>query len=103
MDSRELELRPTPVRDVAGKVATWTAGLGALVVSLVGFGVLTAVQGDALTGLLGAIPGLVTWVVSAVAAFRVAKQATPLVTPMSDPRTDGGLRLVPEAGQQRRV
>jgi hypothetical protein len=92
----DLTPRPTPVRDVAGQVATWTAGLGALVVSLVGFGVFTAVQGDAVTGLLGAIPGLVTWVMTALAAFRVAVKAQPLVTPVSDPRTDGGVRLIPE-------
>lgn len=96
----DLIPRPTPVRDVAGKVATWTAGLGALVASLVGFGILTVVQGDALTGLLGAIPGIVTWVASAVAAFRVASKAQPLVTPVADPRTNAGVRLIPE---QRRV
>lgn len=96
----DRELRPTPVRDVAGTVATWTAGLGALVVSLVGFGVFTAVQGDALTGLLGAIPGVVAWASSAVAAFRVAGKAQPLVTPVADPRTNAGVRLIPE---QRRV
>lgn len=87
--------RPTPVRDVASKVATWTAGLGALVAGLVGFGVLTAVQGDAVTGLLGAIPGVVTWAVSALAAFRVASKAQPLVTPVEDPQNNAGVRLVP--------
>jgi hypothetical protein len=92
----DLSPRPMPVADVAGKVATWTAGLGALVVSLVGFGVLTAVQGDALTGLLGAIPGVVAWISTAVAAFRVAAKATPLVTPVSDPRNNAGVKLVPE-------
>jgi hypothetical protein len=91
----DLTPRPTPVRDVAGKVATWTAGLGALVVSLVGFGVFTLAQGDALTGLLGAIPGLVTWVMAALAAFRVAARAQPLVTPVRDPQNNAGVRLVP--------
>lgn len=91
----DLSPRPTPVRDVAAGVATWTAGLGALVVSLVGFGVFTAVQGDALTGLLGAVPGIVTWVMTAFAAFRVAAKAKPLVTPVSDPQNNQGVRLVP--------
>jgi hypothetical protein len=92
----DLTPRPTPVRDVAGTVATWAAGLGALVVSLTGFGILTAVQGDVLTGLLGAIPGVVAWISTAIAAFRVASKAQPLVTPISDPRANSGVRLIPE-------
>jgi len=91
----ELEPRPTPVRDVAARVATWTAGAGAIVAALVGWGVITATQGDAVTGLLGAIPGVVTYIAAAIAAFRVAAKAQPLVTPVSDPRNNAGVKLIP--------
>lgn len=91
-----LETSTEPVRDAATGVAKWTGLLGALVTSLVGFGVLTLAQGDALTGLLGAIPGVVAWVATAVGAFRVAQQARPLVTPLVNPRNVAGVQLVPQ-------
>jgi uncharacterized membrane protein YuzA (DUF378 family) len=91
----DLSPRPTPVRDAAAGVAKVTAVIGALITSLVGFGVLQAVQGDAVTSLLGAIPGLVTLVTAALGAFRVAAKAQPLVTPVSDPQNNAGVRLVP--------
>lgn len=93
----DLETSLEPVRDAAAGAATWVGVLGGLVTSLVGFGVLTVAQGDAVTGLLGAIPGVVAWVAATVAAFRVARQARPLVTPLAGPRNNMGAPLVPKA------
>jgi hypothetical protein len=92
----DLEHRPRPVRNAAATVAGWVGVLGAFVTSLVGFGVLTIAQGDAVTGLLGAVPGVVTWVVAAIAAFQVSAKAEPLVTPLVSPQNNQGVRLVPE-------
>lgn len=87
--------RPAPLRDVAAGVARWTAILAGLVTSAVGWGLLTSQTGDALTGLLGLIPGLVTAVAVAVAALRTAVKGEDVVTPVSDPMTTDGTRLVP--------
>jgi hypothetical protein len=92
-----IKLRPTPLRDVAGTVGKWTTLAGSLIVALVGFGLLTAVQEDALVGLLGLIPGLLTAVTSALVAFGIVRQAEPLVTPVSDPQDNAGRSLVPVA------
>lgn len=82
--------RPRPLRDAAARLSKLLGVAGALVTALVGWGILTATQGDAVTGLLGAIPGIVTAVTSALTAFNIVRQAEPLVTPMSDPRDDTG-------------
>ena len=92
-----------PLRDVASQVAKWTGLLGGLVTSATGFGIFTAVQGDALLGLLGAVPGVVALAGTVWASFRVARLARPVVTPLVDPKNAQGVRLVPEASAGRRV
>ena len=83
--SAPLVSRPTPLRDAFRSVASTVALLGSIVTALVGWGVLTAAQGDAAAGLLGAVPGLVTLVTALLAAFGVVKRAEPAVTPVDDP------------------
>lgn len=63
-----------PLRAVAASVSKVVGILTALATSLAGYGVITAVQGDAVTGLLGVIPGLITLVGTVFAAFRTASQ-----------------------------
>lgn len=82
--------RPRPIRAAATRLSKMLGVAGALVTALVGWGILTAAQGDAVTGLLGTLPGIVTAVTTVLAAFGVARRSEPLVTPMSDPRTDTG-------------
>ncbi|MCE7008720.1 hypothetical protein LWC34_38805 [Kibdelosporangium philippinense] len=89
-----LEPRPHPIRDAAASASKVFGVLGSLVTALVGFGVLTIAQGDALTGLLGAIPGVITAVTTVLVAFRVARQAEPHVTPLAEPRNHDGMPLV---------
>lgn len=89
-----LEPRPRPIRDAAAHVSKVLGVLGSLITALAGFGVITIAQGDALAGLLGAIPGVLTLVTSVLVAFRVARQAEPEVTPLSDPRDAYGQPLV---------
>lgn len=84
-----------PLGEVAGQVTRLVGMAGSLVTALVGYGVLTAVRGDAVIGLLGAVPGVVTLVTAALAAFGVVRRGEPLVTPVADPRTDAGVPLVP--------
>ena len=86
--------RPRPIRDVAAKLSRLLGVAGAFVTALVGWGVVTAAQGDAVTGLLGAIPGIVTLVTNLLTAFGIVRQAEPLVTPTSDPRSAAGAQLV---------
>jgi hypothetical protein len=86
--------RPRPIKAAADKLSKLLGVAGALITALVGWGILTGIQGDAVTGLLGAIPGVVTAVTTVMAAFGVVRRAEPLVTPMSDPRTDNGTPFV---------
>lgn len=98
----ELEARPRPLAEAARSVSWWLGLLGALAVSGTTFGVITAQQGDAIAGLLGLVPGLVTAVFTALSAFGVVRRGEPLVTPLSDPRDDK-LRPLLTAGPAGRV
>lgn len=86
--------RPRPIKTVANELATVLGVAGAFVTALAGWGIVTATQQDAVTGLLGAIPGAVTAITTALTAFGIVRRAEPLVTPMSDPRTDSGAPLM---------
>jgi hypothetical protein len=87
--------RPTPLKDVAGDTATIVGILGSVLSGLIGFGLVTAQQGDAITGLLGLIPGLVTGITAVIAAFRTAHKGAELVTPLNSPQNAAGERLIP--------
>lgn len=91
----ELVERPRPLAEAARDLSWWLGLSSFLVVGGGSFGLITAQQGDALTGLLGAIPGAVAAVLSVLSAFGVVRRGEPAVTPLSDPR-DAQLRaLVP--------
>lgn len=90
-----IDERPRPVLDAASQVGRWFGIAGSLVTALVGWGLMTAAQGDAVQSLLGAIPGLVTLVTTLLAVFGVVRRSEPQVTPLSDPRDDDGRSLVP--------
>lgn len=79
-----LDPRPRPLRTVA----SWVGLITALVSGLVGSGLLTAGQGDA-------IGGIVTAVLTLLAAFGVALAGERRVTPTVDPRDDAGRPLTP--------
>jgi len=79
-------VRPRPLKEAANKVTQTLGMLTALVVAAAGYGIVTAVQGDALEGLLGAIPGGITLIGNVILAFGIVSKAEPLVTPTSDPR-----------------
>lgn len=81
----DLTGRPRPVNDAAVSVSKVLGIIGALVTTAVTYGIITSVQGDAVTGLLGLIPGAITAVLAAYSAFRVAAEAEPQVTPVSKP------------------
>ncbi len=82
-----------PIKTAATELSKVLGVAGALVTALAGWGILTAVQADAVTGLLGAIPGVVTLVTAVLTAFGVVRRAEPLVTPLVDPRNDAGMPL----------
>lgn len=99
MDTRNdgfSALRPTPLDDAASRTAKIVGTLSALVTAVAGAGIalISAEQASALTALLGAIPGAVALVGTAVAAFRVRDIAKPDVTPVEDPRANDGTALV---------
>lgn len=91
--------RPRPLKAAANKVTQTLGMLTALVVAAAGFGIVTAVQGDALEGLLGAIPGAITLIGNVLMAFGIVSRAEPLVTPISDPRNDNLERLTATGSQ----
>lgn len=99
--------RPNPLGEAASKVGVaWSAASG-VIGALVTFGVLTAVQGDAITAAGQAAEGTVTatgtvlagvlpLIAGVVSAFRTTAAARPHVTPMEDPRTNDGRPLTPD-------
>lgn len=93
--ARLMAERPRPLFDAAATVTRVTATIGTVVTMLVGWGVVSVVQQDAIEGLLGAIPGVVTLVTSVLAAFGVVRRAEPEVTPLSSPRDNDGRALTP--------
>lgn len=97
MTRLDIDERPRPLVDAATWVARVTGLVGTVVTALAGWGIVTAAQGDAVTGLLGAIPGVVTLVATVLAAFGVVRRAEPQVTPLSDPRDNQGQALRPVA------
>ncbi|WP_229905555.1 hypothetical protein [Lentzea cavernae] len=78
--------RPRPLR----AVATWVGLIAALVSWLVGSGLLTTGQADAITGTVSAVLAL-------LGAFGVALAGEKRVTPTSDPRdnADRPLKVLP--------
>jgi hypothetical protein len=94
MSTVDIRTRPRPILDAFKSVGSAIALLGSIVTSLVGWGVISAAQGDAVNGLLGAIPGVVGLVVALLTAFGVVKKAEPKVTPLSSPRNNAGQPLV---------
>lgn len=96
--------RPRPIADAFKSVGSAVALLGSIATALVGWGVLTSVQGDAVTGLLGLVPGLVTALTQLATAFGVLRKAEGQVTPMDSPAVEvyGQLvQLVPDPEQYR--
>jgi hypothetical protein len=99
--------RPNPLGKAASSVGTaWSAASG-VVGALVTFGVLTAVQGDAITAAGTAAEGTVTalgtvlagvlpLIAGIVSSFRTAAAAKDHVTPVTDPRNDAGQALTPD-------
>lgn len=89
-----LDDRPRPINDAAGTVTKIVGTISTLAAMLVGWGLLSATQLDAVEALLGAVPGLVGLIASALSAFGVVRRAEPEVTPLSDPRDNTGQPLV---------
>lgn len=87
--------RPRPLRDEATLLVKLLGVGGSLALALIGWGVLTAVQGNALVGLLGAIPGLVNAITTVLTAFGLVSRVEPLVTPISAPQNNAGQDLRP--------
>ena len=92
------ENRPTPLRAVAAKVVAVVGVLGSVVTSLVGWGLWSAEQGSAASGLLGTVPGLLTAVTVVAVAFGFVKRGEDVVTPLADPRSNTGDQLVAKPG-----
>lgn len=93
-----LTVRPVPIQEAFRSVTGATQFAVSLVVLLGGYGVLTAVQGSAIEGLLGAIPGLVSLGGDVVRSFQVQKAiatSEAAVTPLESPAVEVGGELVP--------
>ena len=90
-----LSTRPRPILDAFKSVGSAVALAGSVVTSAVGWGIFTAQEGNALTGLIGAIPGAVALVTAVLAAFGVVKASEPLVTPVASPHDNSGNVLTP--------
>ncbi len=87
--------RPRPLYSAASRLSKILGTIGALTTALVGWGVVTVAQGDAVDGLLGTIPGVVTAVFTVLSAFGVVRAGEPQVTPVESPRNDAMEPLFP--------
>lgn len=96
MSSTNQTPRPTPLRAAFRSVGGIISLVGAAIVFLGTWGVLSADQAHAIDALLAAVPGLITLGAALLASFGVVVKAEPLVTPLEDPQDDAGRRLVPE-------
>lgn len=88
----------TPVRDAFTSIPSAVKFLSSIVALVVGWGLLSVSQGDAITGLLGAVPGVAALIGDLLREFRVAKavtEAEALVTPVADPKIEVDGQLVP--------
>lgn len=98
--------RPRPLHKAAIAVARGRASIGGLLTAAAGFGLMSAVQVDAVTAALGAIPGIIAAATGVLAAFGVVKQAEPKVTPIESPAIldESGeyVALVPDEGRHAR-
>lgn len=95
MSIQSYDNRPRPLHDAAARMTKLFGIIGTVVTAAAGWGVLTSVQGDALLGLLGVIPGVITLVTTVLAAFGVVREGEPQVTPLADPRDASMNPLVP--------
>ena len=84
LQEEPLMSRPRPLR-VAGSIV---GGLTALITGLVGSGLLTTGQGDAVTG-------LITAALVALGSFGLVISTEHRVTPLVDPRDSDGRPLTP--------
>lgn len=91
----DISSRPRPLKAEATQLVKLLGVSGSLALALVGWGVLTQVQGDAVVGLLGAIPGVVNAITTVLTAFGLVRRVEPLITPISSPRNNAGQDLVP--------
>ena len=87
------DTRPRPIHDAATTHIQWIGAIGSTIVAAVGFGWITLDQGDAITGLLGLIPGMLTAAATVLTAFGIVRHAEPEVTPLQSPRARDGSRL----------
>ena len=88
-----LRDRPRPILAKFKTVGSTVAFLGTAVTGLATWGVLDAAEAGSTNALLAAIPGFLTLVTGVLSAFGVVKSSEPLVTPVSDPRDNGGRPL----------
>lgn len=86
--------RPRPIADAADTVTTWTALVAPILTALVGYGVISLATADAITGLLGVLPGVIVAVTNLLTAIGIVRKAEPDVTPLASPRARDGSQLV---------
>lgn len=84
-----------PLADIAVDVSRVQAMWVGASTAIVSGGVITLATSDAITALLGLIPGLLALAGTILGARQVAAVGEPLVTPVSDPRDNEGRKLVP--------
>lgn len=102
-ESRHALERPEPLYDVASRVAGWRAALALIVTAAATFGLIDPAQASALDVVIASAAPLVTAILAALSAFKVAQRGRELVTPLSEPLAADGTRLVSEATARARV
>lgn len=89
--SAHAQSRPQPLLIRAHVVGA----IAGLITALVMFGVLPAALGDQLKSAVEVIYGAVATIVAVLSPIVHALVSRKIVTPLSDPRTNSGLKLVP--------
>lgn len=100
------ETRINPLKEAASKVGVAAAAAVSVVGALVGYGVLSVAQGEALTAVAQSaqstttavgtvVAGVLPLIAGVISAFSTSAGAKDHVTPVRDPRNDAGEKLVP--------
>lgn len=94
MSSPSTTDRPRPILDAMTSGGNLIALVGSLVAGGVAFGVLNAIQANAINNIVAAIVTVIPAATAVLAQFHVLRTAEPRVTPLSDPQDSDGTPLV---------
>lgn len=94
-DRHHTRFRPRPLHHTATSYVRYHGITAGGVLALTGWAIVALIQSSATVALLGLVPGVTAILATSYTAHTITRRAEPLVTPISDPRDNRGLPLLP--------